>query len=197
VKGDFPALSDLAEDGAALARLVARNAFLPHPDVVAQIQGAVWPCIRANRALGTRGTLAALPDGPVLLDDNTVPRWALLVAHGFGPNLPHNGRGWAFAHVWPEPRCPHSYTALANLAMIAEPLAGLTDKTGPVAPFLRYHALARYGWAPPNKSGVQMPEGFAEIEWRYFQPVSDPKARLEGFLAKSGNAWAKQLAGIV
>lgn len=197
MKAEFPIPGDLSSDALALAKVVSHNCFLPHSDVVALMPNAIWPCVRANAALGARGTVTEWGGKPVLLDDNSVPRWALLVAHGFGPNLPYRKRGWAFAHVWPEAQCLQSYTALANLAMVAEPLSSLTDKVGPAAAFLRYHAWSRYGWKPPSRDEPEKPVGFDEIKWRYFEPTDNPKALLTDFLAKSNNAWVKLLREII
>lgn len=197
LQAEFPSPGNLAEDGLALAKVVAHNCFLPHPDVVTQLPDAVWPCVRANAKLGARGTVREWDGQQVVLDDNTVPRWALLVAHGFGPNLPSGKRGWAFAHVWPEAQCLRSYTVLANLAMVVEPLSGLTDKAGPAAAFLRYHAWSQYGWKPPSRDAPEKPVGFEQIAWQYLPPTNNPQELLAGFLAKSNNAWAKLLEEII
>jgi hypothetical protein len=44
-----------------------------------------------------------------------------------------------------------AYTHLANLAMVPEPFASLTDKNGPLTVFLRWHAWEVYGWKPERE----------------------------------------------
>ena len=197
VPGSLPEPDSLETEALGLARIVAQYSLFPNAEVVAQFPGPVMPSIRANKALGPRGTTIALAGKSYVLDDNTIPRWSLLIAHGFGPSLPSGCRGWSFAHIWPEPQCPESYTCLANLAMVPEHLTSLTDKTSPVASYLRFHAWHRYDWKPPSREVPAKPSGFDTIEWRYFDATVDAKLRIEHFLKNSQNAWARQLVALI
>ena len=96
-----------------------------------------------------------------MYDDNTTPRWATLWAHGTG--RASGCPGWGFAHVWSASDDINSYTHLANLAMIPECFASLTDKNGPLTGYLRWHAWTVYGWKPDHVDPPQIALGLAEI----------------------------------
>jgi hypothetical protein len=108
----------------------------------------------------------------VLLDDNVTARWALLWSHGIPAT--HHLPGFTFAHVWGAVKDPSAYTHLANLAMMPEYLGSLSDKEGPFAGFLRFHAWTRYGWKPTGYPEPPRPDGFDAIEWRYLEDHPDP-----------------------
>ncbi|MFA9199747.1 MAG: hypothetical protein ACEQR8_00975 [Cypionkella sp.] len=183
----------MADDALALATVVVRHCLLPNPAVVAQFTTPVFASIRSNRALGARGTIVAQGGHRVLLDDNTTPRWSLLVTHGYGPNLPSGSRGWSIAHVWPRAQCAESYCALGNLALVPLALASLTDGASPVADYLRFHAWSAYGWRPPDVPLPEKPAGYASLGWRYLRPNNDAPASIEAFLSRSSNAWVALL----
>lgn len=173
-----------------LARVVARTSLLPNPEVVRACPSPIFPSIRANRALGSRGTIATVGAERLMLDDNTTPRWALLVAHGFGPSLPSKSRGWSLAHVWSRAQCPASYTHLANLALVPAPLSTLTDGTSPVASYIRYHAYSTYGWHPHDEEAPREPPAFNEVDWNYMTYSGSPQSNLSRFMKTTSNAWA-------
>lgn len=153
--GKLPPPSSLEiEEIIAVTGILVSKSFFPNPAVVAQFEGPVLPSIRGNRQLGSRGTVIEQSGASILLDDNTTPRWSLLLAHGFGPNYPASSRGWSLAHIWPVPQCPHSYTQLANLALVPFRPSSLTDAEGPAAAYLQFHSWQTYGWHPP---GVRPP----------------------------------------
>lgn len=192
-RNPFPKLDCLDADAILLAGIVARHSYLPHPDVIAQVQGPVFPSIRGNTALGTRGKVIQFEGRELVLDDNTTPRWALLVAHGLAPSIPSASKGWSLAHVWPRAQCRMSYTALPNLALVPECFATLTDKSSPVAAYFRFHAWDRYGWHPPYCPIPEEPEGYAQISWRYFDPVPNAAERIDHFLKTSQNDWVLKI----
>lgn len=82
------------------------------------------------------------------------------------------------AHVWPASQDPSAYTHLANLAIVPESFGGLTDKDGPLASYLRYHAYATYGWKPSPVAVPNKPDGFDSIAFNYLPVHSDPKAAI-------------------
>jgi hypothetical protein len=163
----FSSYPDLGEDSVALAALAARHCRLPHPDVVARCSGAVFPTIRDQK-----NRLTLDEERQLLLDDNVTPRWALFWAHGMGQT--HHPRGWTIAHVWGAPKDPDAYTNLANLCLMPECLASLSDKDGPLGAYLQYHAYTGYGWHPKHLDPPPRPEGFEAIDWAYFDPHDDP-----------------------
>jgi hypothetical protein len=68
----------------------------------------------------------------------------------------------------------NSYTLIANLAMIPECFAGLTDKNGPLTCYLRWHAWTVYGWKPSQVEAPQMPIDYSNIRWRYMSKIDAP-----------------------
>jgi hypothetical protein len=166
----LPALPNLADHVEALVSMMAACCRLPHPQVVERMGGAVFPSIRDQR----NRISVERRDGRVLfLDDNTTPRWAVLWSHGIATSA--HPRGWTFAHVWSRSKDPCAYTHLANLLMMPESLASLSDKDGPFAPFLRYHAQQIYGWVPEGTEHLTKPHGFEHIRWNYFENFDSPR----------------------
>jgi hypothetical protein len=111
-----------------LCRIVAQTSGL-HPDTVCAVGRAVFPISRARKDRPRFTPI--LQQGQVvgIYDDNTTPTWALLWSHGIAGG---SRAGWAFAHVWTVSDDIKSYTHPANLAMLPECLASLTDKSGPL-----------------------------------------------------------------
>ena len=162
----FCAPPDLTREVAAIAALAIGHCRLPHPDVVAQCAGAIFPTIRDQRRRGTVDTERGL-----LLDDNTTPRWAIFWAHGMPQT--HHPSGWTIAHVWKATKDPDAYTHLANLCFMPECLGSLSDKDGPLCRFLEYHAWKVYGWHPAHTEAPEMPPGYDCISWRYLDPHAE------------------------
>ena len=163
----FAAPPDLQADAAGMAMIAARHCRLPHPDVVAACAGPIFPTIRDQRR---RGQIDE--DAGLLLDDNATPRWALFRAHGMAQT--HHPKGWTIAHVWAAPKDPDAYTNLANLCLMPECLGSLSDKAGPLCPYLKFHAQDVYGWRPSQVTPCDKPDGYGEIQWTYFDPQPNP-----------------------
>jgi hypothetical protein len=171
-KRRLPALPSLEKLWLPLAEAVASTSYLPHPRVVRAVDSAVFPTSRKQKM---RITPIESANGVVgMYDDNTTPRWALLWAHGFSGVSQSASKGWTFAHVWPSKDDRDSYTHLANLAMIPECFGSLTDKTGPVTHYLRWHAWQVYRWKPKDSPIPIKPPSYNRLEWQYFEPVADP-----------------------
>lgn len=181
---------DMSIDAAAFARLAAPYCKLPHANVIAKLGGAVFPTIRDQK-----NRLTFNPDRNLLLDDNVTPRWALLWAHGMAQT--HHPKGWTIAHVWALPKDPDAYTNLANLCLMPECLGSLSDKRGPLVPFLQYHANSVYGWNPSCVAEVIKPEGFDEIRWSYFDDFNDPAANIKNRIMTLNNQRVKILRDIM
>ncbi len=168
----FPRAEIPPEYFLTLAQMVATASWLPNPDTVKEMSGAVFPALRARRKY-PRLTYAFENEKPVAMyDDNATPAWALIWAHGITGTRP---KGWTIAHVWPETDSVESYTHLANLIMIPECFGTLTDKIGPLTVFLRWHAWTVYHWKPEQQIELPKPERYEAITWRYFEYAGDPK----------------------
>lgn len=172
-----PSLDHLTEPAKAFC-------LLPDPATVAVLGRALFPTIRASRANRRFGT-TTVNGTTVMFDDNTTPRWALLWSHGHP--MTSQPRGWTVAHVWPNTQDPHAYTHPANLLLVAEPLAGLTDKDAPLARHLRYHASHVYGWRPHDTPEPCRPEDHNEDGWRYLDGIKAPDDHIQQRIAALDN----------
>jgi hypothetical protein len=129
-----------------------------------------------------------------MYDDNATPTWAMLWAHGiFGGSR----AGWGFAHVWTASDDINSYTHLADLVMIPECLAGLTDKKGPLTAYLRWHAWTAYGWKPDHVDPPPMPADYSGIQWRYLPKADEPKLLIIRRIAELNNERVRILRPIM
>ncbi len=178
-----PKLPNLDEYVVPLAKMVARTAYLPAPETVAALNGAVFPTTRDSQARITPIEREGAVIG--MYDDNTTPRWALLWAHGISGVGKMPSAGWTFAHVWSASDDIDSYTNLANLAMIPECFASLTDKNGPLTRFLQWHAWEKYHWKPNARGQPTRPNGYELITWNYFPHIADPVAFIRVQLGKA------------
>jgi len=190
----IPPLEPLDEYFPALVRMVAKTSWFPNPTVVARLGRAVFPTSRSKSGrprlthIGENGSVVGM------YDDNATPEWALFWVHGLRGSRP---KGWTIAHVWPASDDIESYTHLANLALVPEPFASLTDKHGPLTGFLRWHAWHIYGWKPNRETDPTKPDGYDEIAWQYLEAVDDPKALIRQRLAEVDNQRARILRPIM
>ena len=130
--------------------MVAQTSRLAHPDTVKAIGRAVFPTVRARKQ-HKRGGEVILVGKPVgMYDDSTTPRWAMLWAHGIP--ITHHPSSGTFAHVGEGADDIDSYNHLANIVMVPESFAGLTDKKGPLTSYLRWHAWSLYGWKDKDRT---------------------------------------------
>ena len=194
VSRGVPPVEHLDRFAPTLAQMVAQTSWLPHPDVVRALDHAVFPTARARKNT-PRLTPIKQNDSVVgMYDDNETPEWALLWPHGITGTRPS---GWTIAHVWPVTDDIASFTHLANLAMVPEPFGSLTDKTGPLTVFLRWHAWQIYGWKPETASTPQKPEGYDGITWRYLTKIDDPKQFIRQRLTQLDNERVRILRPIM
>ena len=187
-----PKVDSLDEFTLPLAKMVAKTSFLPHPNTVKSFSGAIFPTIRKrqNRAQEIKNGEEIIG----MYDDNTTPQWALFWAHNIVGTRP---KGWTIAHVWPNKNDIDSYTHLANLIMIPECFAALTDKAGPMTEFLRWHSRSVYGWMPKDAPKPKKPDGFDMIKWRYFENVKNPRELIQQRLQTSDNQRVRVLRPIM
>jgi hypothetical protein len=162
---------DLNSHELELVAALAATARLPNPRTVAELPEAIFPSVRGPGSL--RMTIQQTGGKSVLFDDNVTPKWALLWSHGMTKQL--RTSGWTVAHVWPQVKCPDCYTRLANLALIPECLAGLSDKQGPATAYLRYHAQEVYGWSPAGSDTIGKPRYYDNMDWHYLEYAGAPR----------------------
>lgn len=179
-----PRLPCLDEYSVPLAQMVAETSYLSDPGTVAAFGGAVFPTVRSSQKRVTAIEAGGIVVG--IYDDNTTPRWALLWSHGISGVSKQPSAGWTFAHVWPSRADLGAYTHLANLAMVPECFGGLTDKTGPLTHFLRWHAWSVYHWKPSGEPEPQRPDGYEEVTWNYFAPIASPREFVHAQLERAG-----------
>ena len=178
-------------DQAIIIRVAVSYCWLPNPEVVRELKEAVFPVVRDTKKRGEEEFVEKYGKS-VLYDDNTTPRWAFLWAHGYlTTSLPPGG--WTLAHVWAKSKDPEAYTHLANLVMMPECLASLSDKEGPLVKILRYHAQLKYGWRPNQEPVVEKPIRFDDLEWRYLNPICNPREQVNRGLCKSKDKRAETL----
>ena len=165
--------------------MVAKTSWLPHPDTVRALKRPAFPTSHARK----HHPLFSISDNekPVrMYDDNITPTWAMLWAHGIvDADGSQKRSGWTFSHIWPSPASVdvNSYTHLANLVMIPECFASLTDKNGPLTGYLRWHAWTVYGWKPDHVKPPEMP-----VDYNNILPKCDaPGTVIATRLAKLGN----------
>ena len=190
-----------SKDAARIVQIAVRYLLMPNPDVVRELDGAVFPVVRDPRLRGTCEEDKTKFGKPIMYDDNTTPRWAILWAHGclrmsFPPG------GWTFAHVWDESKDPDAYTHVANLVMMPESLGSLSDKNGPLVDALRFHAQEVYHWRPDNKPEVELPKYFEKsewdkLEWTYMKPIKSPRNSVENRLRELDNQKVQKLCSIL
>lgn len=153
-----------------LVHLVAESLLLPDPKVVDFLGGAVFPTIRDHKRQISRGVAG---DVQVMFDDNTTPRWAILWSHGIAHT--NHPKGWTFAHVWPSSKDPSSYTHVANLVIMPKYFASLSDKEGPLEPYLQYHAWKTYSWKPESAAVPVESYEYSRVTWHYLNGIDDPR----------------------
>ena len=175
--------------------MVANTSWLPHPDTVHALGRAAFPTARARRGHPRFTFICDNGKRVGMYDDNTTPRWAILGAHGI--RNWRDRKGWAFAHVWPSPASDNinSFSHLANLVMIPECFASLTDKNCPLTGYLRWHAKTVYGWKPDDEE-PQMPVDYNNVQWRYLPKFDEPRTFINQQLDQLNNAWSRPLKEI-
>ena len=189
-----PLTEDLSAIAPVLAGMVATRSWLPHPDVVAKLKGAVFPTLRykSKNPRGSEVIEGKFIQG--LYDDNATPEWALFWSHEIRGSRP---KGWTVAHVWPSSEDITAYTNVANLALIPEPFASLTDKNGPLTEYLRWHSWSTYCWKPEGAKNPMKPTRFDHIQWRYFAPIPDPLSVIRSRLEEKRDKRTKALYPIM
>jgi len=169
----IPPIEALRKYFPALVEMVAKTSWLPNATTVSRVGTAVFPACRYKTS---RPRFSHIEENDVVLgmyDDNATPEWTIFWAHGLQGTRP---QGWTIAHVWPASDDINAYTHLANLAMVPEPFASLTDKNGPLTVFLRWHSWEVYGWKPERETEPTKPDGYDEVKWRYLEGVENPTA---------------------
>ena len=165
----------------SLAQIVAQTSWLPHRETVAKFKRALFPTQRKKSDAQIGKPIHQ--DGTVIgqYDNNSTPTWALAWTHGMAGDK----TGWTIAHVWPSSEDIKGYTHLANLVLVPEALSTMTDKTGPLTAYLRWHSWKVYGWKPDGAYAPEEPEVYAQIKWRYLTEIEDPVRTVAAKLKES------------
>ena len=190
----FPSVPSLEAHALPFAKIVAATSYLPHPDTVKNLGGAVFPTARARKLHPRLSTISLAGETVGMYDDNATPAWALFCSHGLEGTRP---KGWTLSHVWPHCDDIRTYTHLANLILIPEPLAALTDKQGPLTGFLRWHAWQAYGWKPDKATLPSKPTGYDGVTWRYLEKIDDPRESVRRRLEAADNQRTRVLRPIM
>jgi len=178
----IPQLPPLTPDEAYnLASIVAPKLYLPDSETVKKFGGPIFPAVRNQNNRVSPLIHENITVG--MNDDNTTPRWALLWSHGIPGKSQKITSGWTIAHVWDRSKEINAYTNLANLALLPEWMASLSDKDGPLTDYLRYHAFKVYGWKPSGEQDPKQPQNYDRIQWQYLDLVNDPVAFVKGEFA--------------
>ncbi len=190
----IPDVEDLNRYSLRLASMVAETSWLPNPNTVDAFQGAVFPTSRYKRGHERFSTIKedGVPIG--MYDDNATPEWAMFWAHGLTGT---REKGWTIAHVWPASNDINSYTHIANLAIVPEPFASLTDKIGPLTAFLRWHAWNAYRWKPARETNPTRPDGYDQVKWRYLPYESEPRELIRNRFYQLNNERTRTLRQIM
>jgi len=168
----IPVAENLSEIAPMLASIVAKTSWLPHPEVVKELKEAIFPTTRYKSNHPRHSLIMEEGSEVGMYDDNCTPTWALLWSHEIRGGTK---KGWTTAHVWPASSDITSYTHLANLTLVPEPFASMTDKNGPLVAYLRWHSWQIYGWKPKGENELTKPDGYDKIVWRYFPVVKNPR----------------------
>lgn len=190
----IPLLDNIDRYAPVLARMVAETSWLPNPDTVRILGRAAFPTVRARSAHPRFSKVIEDDETIGMYDDNTTPTWALLWAHGIKGGT---RTGWGFAHVWTAADDINAYTSLANLAMIRECFASLTDKDGPLTGYLQWHAWTVYHWRPDHTAQPTMPPEYNNIRWRYLPLFREPKQFISQRIAELDNERVRILRPIM
>jgi len=190
----FPRLEALQTYHRNLAMMVARTSWFPNKTTVERLGGTAFPTLRRKAKSPIFSYMEEGEMAVAMFDDNVTPEWAIAWAHGLQGTRP---KGWTIAHVWPTSEDRHSYTHLANLAMVPEAFGSLTDKKGPLTGFLQWHAWRTYGWKPEHKGVPEKPDCFDEVEWRYLPAVDDPKKMIREEFNRRNNERTRKLRPIM
>ncbi len=165
-----------------LALLVADTSFWVSPDIHRQLleengnNTAAIDCVRRARNGEKRRTVV---EGNIKLDDNSFANRVLKSALGFSSK---QLIGFAVCHIWPDTCYDVRYhTAIANLVLMPNALAGLSDHHPGIQAALQYHAYKIYDWHPEGEKEPENPDNYPE-NWQVPEP-KPPEWKRPSFLS--------------
>lgn len=158
-----------------LSVLVAETSLWANPEVHRLLiaengTGAYFPNMRRYR--GGAGERRRQICGNDFLDDNTYANRAIKQAIGMGKVV-----GFEACHIWPQ-SCydTNCHTVIANLVLVPQPLAGLSDHDPEIQAALQFRAYELYSWHPTQHARPKKPE-FYPTTWREPMPFTPKAAR--------------------
>lgn len=161
-----------------LPALVAATSIWASPDIVQPLRAihpdaAVCPDVRRYKRPQGEVRRKKGDDGATL-DDNTTANRIAKQAMG----LTGLAKGFAVCHIWPDTCYDVRYhTSLANLILLPQALATLSDHDPTVVAALQYRAFELYGWHPREREAPTRPQRYPS-NWR------SPEAAPAGLAAR-------------
>jgi hypothetical protein len=148
--------------------LVAAISFWAHPEAYKLLledngergfrqNGAFYPHVRRARTNHGEERRQWVRNRTILLDDNTYANKAIKKMIGVSGNIKH----FETCHIWPDSAYNEgTHTAIANLVLLPEDLASLTDHNEEMQDVLKYRSYELYNWRPKNKSIPKKPKSY-------------------------------------
>jgi len=159
-----------------LSLLVAETSLWVNPEVYNKLfyensSGAWYPWVRRSKAKGEKkGQIKGKGKDKVRLDDNTYANYALKRALGIERD---SLKEWAVCHVWKNTTYdPRYHTSVANLVLIPQAIAGLSDFDRDTMAALRYRAFTLYKWYPKGERRPSKPKSYPN-NWKKPQPFTE------------------------
>ena len=154
-----------------LPALVAATSIWTSPEIVQPLRAihpdaAVCPDVRRYKRQQGEVRRKRGDDG-ARLDDNTIANRIAKQAMG----LTGLAKAFAVCHIWPDSCSDVRYhTSLANLVLLPQALATLSDHNAPVIAALQYRSFELYGWHPRESAAPTRPQRYPS-NWRSAQPA--------------------------
>ena len=154
-----------------LGCLIAETSIWASPDVCKQLinetGNVVWfPNLRRGRSGEKKGSII----DNIKIDDNTYANYAIKNAVGIKRTGIEN---YNTCHIWPNTCHNERYhTAIPNLVLIPNSIAGLSDHSEEVKKILQYRSFELYGWYPEEEQKPAKPRNYP-TNWQ--EPSIAPK----------------------
>ncbi len=160
-----------------LIDLIARTSMWVDPGKVTN--APVYPDVKR----GYPKQKGQVIDG-IRIDDNTYANRAIKNAISKDAGFVN----YVTCHIWPGTTYDERYhTRLANLVLIPQVVAALSDHCPSVIDVLKYRAFELYGWYPEEESEPERPDYYPE-EWgemvRGSVPLSDMECNLDEYFTE-------------
>jgi hypothetical protein len=155
-----------------LVSLVAETAIWADPSFCDDPGTVVlYPDIRRGKSGEKKGTII----NGIRIDDNTYANTAIKRACGINKKGIKN---YETCHIWPDTCYDERFhTAIPNLVLIPNAIAGLSDFFDDVIKALQYHSYELYNW---YSEGYQIPTRPKNYPTNWRKPTALPKSKSSG-----------------